>query len=187
MQHTSVRCRATARLWARFVLSRLTSVPVQQQTVCHTSLVIELLPKLEIWLWETWLYWTGYWKMFQHVGVVVKKKKTKTLLNSLILSVITWLLQKIKAQQSRSRKHTERETKLIKQMPAVISRLGEHRWDSEIKVTGKEQFHCGAGGIFGRWIYNMSWDSTIYTMKCQAMSTLLFRCDGFGLTSCPSV
>lgn len=72
-------------------------------------------------------------------------------------------------------------------MPAVISTLGEHRWDSEIKVTGKEQFHCGAGGIFRRWMYNMSRDGTIYTMKCQAMSTPLFRCDGFKLTYCPSV
>lgn len=46
------------------------------------------------------------------------------------------------------------EGKLIERRPAVISALEERQTDSEIKVTGKEQFH--RGGPSRRWMCNMS-------------------------------
>lgn len=70
---------------------------------------------------------------------------------------------------------------LIERRPAVISAQEERQRDSEIKVTGKEQFH--RSGLSRRWMCNMSgwrrvgwvvgvggwrWEGrTIYSAKCQ--------------------
>lgn len=59
-------------------------------------------------------------------------------------------------QRNRRMKGRRRaaEGKLIERRPAVISALEERQTDSEIKVTGKEQFH--RSGPSRRWMCNMS-------------------------------
>lgn len=107
----------------------------------------------------------------------------KKLLNSLTQSLISAPEIRGTSEPPSIIMKTEREPK-TNQIPAVILALEEQHWDSEKKVTGKEQTHHGAGGILMEWMYDMHRDSIIYIMKCQALSSLLCDSDGFRPTYC---